>query len=339
MKLYRMLCASCFATSLLSVPAFAAGIDVGFKIDESFSMSGIQNSVKNNVNIIAAGLPSGSHAGVVGYGDSSIDPRLACDLIDLSSDLAGFAACVDSLSAEGFREPGYDAVIFAVNNFSFTAGAPYCNILISDEPSNGDTAPVQDAIDAMKAVGGIFFGITRAGIATDSYQPIADGTGGQMFDLAAFENDPSVVLAAVTAACVAAVDSTARMTGGGRFADENGARISHGFELHCNKDSLPNNLQVNWAGNRFHLEELEAARCTDNENYDEGKPIAGIDTFQGSGKGRLNGVSGATVKFTFTDQGEPGKNADTVTIVINDGSSDVLSATGAINQGNHQAHK
>ena len=47
-----------------------------------------------------------------------------------------------------------------------------------------------------------------------------------------------------------------RMTGGGSVL---GSRVTHGFELHCNVTQTPNRLQVNWAGNRFHLEPLTRA--------------------------------------------------------------------------------
>jgi hypothetical protein len=64
-----------------------------------------------------------------------------------------------------------------------------------------------------------------------------------------------------------------------------------------------------------------------------------FDTFVGSGTGRLNGESGATIEFTFTDQGEPGKTADTASIQIKDaGANVVVTVDGSINRGNHQAH-
>lgn len=342
MKKKQFLCSGIIAASLLSPFVSAAGIDVAFKIDESGSMGDDIAAVQANVNTIAAQLPAGSHGAVVGFGDSNVIPHVHCAMTDLDNDLATFQACVNALVASGVFEPGYDAVTQSANGtlqLDFT-GAPYCNVLISDEPSNNDTGTQQDAIDAMTAIGGVFFGIAPTGSATTSYQPIADATGGQMFDLTAFKNDPTAVLTAVLQACVAAVDATGRMTGGGRFVDdESGELISHGFELHCNKDNLPNNLEVNWAGNRFHLEGLDQASCSDNPNYDEGQPIAGFDTYVGVGNGRLNGVSGATVEFTFTDQGEPGKADDTVTILIKDDSNQVvLSVTDSIDQGNQQAH-
>ena len=68
-------------------------------------------------------------------------------------------------------------------------------------------------------------------------------------------------------------------------------------------------------------------------------PVAGLDTIRGTGTGRLNGDDGATVDFVFTDAGEPGKNNDSVSLIIKDASDTVvLSVTDSLLQGNHQAH-
>ena len=67
-------------------------------------------------------------------------------------------------------------------------------------------------------------------------------------------------------------------------------------------------------------------------------PVAGFDTYVGSGTGRDNGVSGATIEFTFTDTGEPG-TGDYASILIKDvGGAEVLNALGNLDKGNHQAH-
>ena len=126
-----------------------------------------------------------------------------------------------------------------------------------------------------------------------------------------------------------------RMTGGGSVF---GSRVTHGFELHCDASEVPNNLQVNWdKGNKFHLESLDSARCSDDPKIDEAPPVAGFDTYKGKGTGRYNGVSGATIEFTFTDAGEPGKN-DFAQITITDASGVVLTVSGNLKNGNHQAH-
>jgi len=132
--------------------------------------------------------------------------------------------------------------------------------------------------------------------------------------------------------------SDGRMTGGGRVDTAAYGRVTHGFTLRCSSSDEPQQLQVNWGRNRFHLESLTSAFCGDNPALDPESPAAAFDTFGGSGTGRLNGVANATVDFVFGDAGEPG-SSDTITITIKDAGGDVvLVAAGLLGGGNHQAH-
>jgi uncharacterized repeat protein (TIGR01451 family) len=127
-----------------------------------------------------------------------------------------------------------------------------------------------------------------------------------------------------------------RMTGGGTLV---GTSVHHGFELNCDKTKSPNHLEVNWGrGNRFHLESLASAACSDDPSINEGHPGAGFDTYRGSGTGTYNRAPGAMAQWVMTDAGEPGRN-DTFQIKITDASGNVvLDVSGKI-QGNHQAHR
>ena len=129
------------------------------------------------------------------------------------------------------------------------------------------------------------------------------------------------------------------MTGGGSVFTSAGARVTHGFQLHCDVSAEANHLQVNWGkGKKFHLESLESASCTDSPGIDPGQPPSSFDTYEGSGTGRYNGVSGATATWTFTDAGEPG-TADMAEIKVWDaGANLVLDVSGTLSNGNHQAH-
>ena len=132
-----------------------------------------------------------------------------------------------------------------------------------------------------------------------------------------------------------------RMTGGGSvFTAAKGERVTHGMVLHCNAAATPQNLEINWGkGNNFHLTSVSSVQCTDDPTILPTPPAAGFDTITGVGTGRLNNVDGATVSFTFTDAGEPGKD-DMATIVIKDSSgATVQTLSGKLNVGNHQAHK
>src|SRR2546428_1496396 len=83
-----------------------------------------------------------------------------------------------------------------------------------------------------------------------------------------------------------------RFTGGGKFLSSTGAVVTHGFELHCFTGENPNNLEVNWSGNQWHLETLTWASCSDRLNVDPAPPTAPVDVYNGHGYGRYNGVSG-----------------------------------------------
>jgi hypothetical protein len=141
-----------------------------------------------------------------------------------------------------------------------------------------------------------------------------------------------------------------RMTGGGGCTTTDlgtgkEIQVSHGFELHCDPNEEPNNLEVNWrvegetGSHRFHLDVLTSADCSDQPGYDEGKPVAGFDTYSGEGTGSYDGVADATAGWTLTDKGEPGKN-DTFDIVIRDAEGNTVLSISCtpLSGGNHQAH-
>ena len=109
--------------------------------------------------------------------------------------------------------------------------------------------------------------------------------------------------------------------------------VTQGLLLHCNAASQSNNLQVNWANNSFHLQQLVSATCS-NDGMSPQPPPAGFDVIQGSGTGRCNKLA-ATVTFKFADHGEPGTN-DTVDTHITGGCS--LDVSGNLRGGDIQAH-
>ena len=127
-----------------------------------------------------------------------------------------------------------------------------------------------------------------------------------------------------------------RMTGGGSvFMGD--VRFTHGFELHCDPNDLPNNLEVNWPDHRFHLTSLTSVVCTDDPDLDPLPRKAGFDTYTATGVGLLNGQPGATIEFVFTDDGEPGKNDYAMMKITAPGGSSVT-VSGYLYKGNHQAH-
>ena len=131
-----------------------------------------------------------------------------------------------------------------------------------------------------------------------------------------------------------------RMTGGGSIVDR-GLKVHHGFTLQCDASlqGASQRLEINWGkSDRFHLTGIVSSACTNDPAISEGQPVAGFDTFVGTGTGRYNGVDGATARWTVTDAGEPG-NADTFRIQITSaGGTVVLDRSGTLSSGNHQAH-
>lgn len=149
--------------------------------------------------------------------------------------------------------------------------------------------------------------------------------------------------AAVMAMTASAARQDCWMTGGGSIFDTSGqqaayeGRATHGFEIHCDLRN-PNNLEINWAGNRFHMTNLLSAMCPDTPDMEPNPPAASFDTFIGTGTGRLNGEPGATVSFRFTDAGEPGVDDFAEIMIFDVNGNQVFYISGNVDSGNHQAH-
>ena len=148
----------------------------------------------------------------------------------------------------------------------------------------------------------------------------------------------------IVPACAQPVQpQSGRMTGGGRVLMPSGA-VDVAFELRCQPSAGQNNLEVNWNGGKFKLENLTSGLCSQDPAIPAPAPKGKADqpafnTYKGSGTGRLDKSAGASATWTLTDQGEPGKN-DTVTIQVKDASNVVvLNASGRLVSGNFQTHK
>jgi hypothetical protein len=124
-----------------------------------------------------------------------------------------------------------------------------------------------------------------------------------------------------------------RMTGGGGLpiiypVTDIGQSAHHGFMIHCDATVQPDRLEVTWPnGNSFHLTSIVTSSTVSycgNDLTSPGPTGLGAPDIQGVGAGRLNGQPGATVKWSFTDAGEPGtldKGDITVTVPIPVGGS------------------
>ena len=133
--------------------------------------------------------------------------------------------------------------------------------------------------------------------------------------------------------------SQGRMTGHGHQFNVNGFdKVQWEFRNSvCNQNRFPD-LKIEFGRNKFILTSYSSPlQCIDTE-LSEGRPLAGFDTIDGQGGGTLNGVKGATIEFRFADAGGPGRN-DTASFTIMSPGGKVAYSGGAIDGGNHQAHR
>lgn len=193
-------------------------LSVVFLVDESGSMGSVQSALQVNIPSLFSSLQvqaPGSKAGLVGYGNG-IGTNIR-QLSALTSNQTAFGAAAGQLVVTGGTEPGFETSIEtagAGGNFAmgFDQNLGFCVAILTDEPSNGDCASCtqQAAIDVMLNVGptpneanakGIFFGIVANPETSDSYEPIANATGGAMLSLNDFVGDTKPVLDALVASC------------------------------------------------------------------------------------------------------------------------------------------
>lgn len=209
----RVLAAACLAAGLvgLSGALHAAPViktDIIMIVDESGSMGGIQTNLRNNIGLFASILSaSGIDAqyGLVGYGSSSVLPRMLTDLTTAS----GFGTAALGLLTNGATEPGYVATAFALNaldgqasKFTFRTDSVKNIIIFTDEPTNGDfgrgaigsvnitsNAAGRELIDSvLKSNNALFNAVlspfTTGSSTRNSYELLATENGGQVFNLA-----------------------------------------------------------------------------------------------------------------------------------------------------------
>lgn len=236
----------------------------------------------------------------------------------------------------------------------YRAGATKIAVLITDAPPGGfnDAQDTADnlALNTTHPASALAKGILVSDVFVNTSSDYggqaallkkdANITGGVYVETPADGSGTGEAITAIIESCGGEpTPDTGRMTGGGSVFMEDATRVTHGFELHCDATMAPNNLLINWdKKNKFRLESLTTAVCSDDPAIDPKKPKASFDTYEGTGMGRYNGVSGATAHWIFTDAGEPGK-MDMAKIMIKDaGGATVLTVSGNLKSGTQQAH-
>jgi hypothetical protein len=120
-----------------------------------------------------------------------------------------------------------------------------------------------------------------------------------------------------------------RFTGGGKEIDVGGApmnvAITEGLELDCDLMGSQN-LEINWLGNQFHLEDFTFAACSFVSN--PAPPKAPVNTMNGEGTGKYDQTDGYTIVFTLVDNGEPGVNDTACFEIYSPAAAATLNLTG-----------
>lgn len=219
MKIKKLAAATALAVvaSGFGVAANAAFIktDIVMIVDESGSMGTVQTNLRNNIGLFASILSAGgvdAQYGLVGYGNSSVVPRMLTNLTTPTL----FASAAQGLQTSGGTEPGYTATAFALNAlesqtslFNFRGDAIKNFILFTDEPSNGDTvargtvggsAVTLTTVDGLLTNANALFNAVLSGTSTNtSYSSLATNHSGKVFALSGLNTtDQTVVQQFVT---------------------------------------------------------------------------------------------------------------------------------------------
>ncbi len=199
-----MLCLSSAAQALILT-------DIIFIVDESGSMGTVQTNLRNNIGLFASTLTGTGQVdaqyGLVGYGNSSVVPRMLTNLTSAAS----FATAAQGLLINGGTEPAYTASAFALNAldnqtslFNFRTNAVKNIIIFTDEPSNGDTAArgtvggsavTFSIVDGLLSSNNALYNAALSGTSTiNSIGGLATGNNGQVFNLSLFNTTNQTVI-------------------------------------------------------------------------------------------------------------------------------------------------
>jgi len=137
-------------------PASGGGVrlvDFIFIIDNSGSMGGEINAVKNNVNAFAQSMANQGidfRLGAVKFGQTSGSGEpVIFNNGNMTSDLNTFQSWISQMSASGGIEPGLRAIIQSATAFNFRPGSQRHFLLITDEDSDGGS--LAEAINVCQA--------------------------------------------------------------------------------------------------------------------------------------------------------------------------------------------
>jgi hypothetical protein len=195
-------------------------------------MTSEQTALRDNVvtiftALVALNPVTASKVGLVGFGAGTREGIFSPQTTEghvhtpLTAIQGEFVTAVNNLTLTGAMEPSGETISKTIEgdlkeNLGFRQG-PFGIVLISDEPINFDNPDynMDRVISSMTNVPpndanaqGFFYGIVPMGEAMNSYQPVATATGGAMYDVAAFNNNPADVLKDIITKLNVAVNPT-----------------------------------------------------------------------------------------------------------------------------------
>jgi outer membrane protein assembly factor BamB len=117
------------------------------------------------------------------------------------------------------------------------------------------------------------------------------------------------------------------------------ALVKYEFCLPCDAKNPKAELEIAWGDNRFSLQSLSRAACSDDPSVPSSDNGARFNTLRALGTGSYNGQDGATIQLVFTDTGRSSR-FDGAYIVIRDSNKQVvLEAFGIVAGGKHTANR
>ncbi|MEM7113479.1 MAG: Ig-like domain-containing protein [Chloroflexota bacterium] len=211
--------------------------DIVFIIDQTGSMAQEQDDVQARVSEISGQLDGqiDYQLGMIGFGASRLTPSgtdpytgdpvfhngSAQIFTPLTTVAQDFQDSLGGLVTAGIIEPGFHATVTGMNaSMGFRDDAAACAVIITDDEASSHVFSYvpetkADALQALNDRDAVFLGIIdpNFGASADDYGmnagSLAAGTGGQVLNIADFNNDPSQVLQSILDHCIAHVQVTA----------------------------------------------------------------------------------------------------------------------------------
>ncbi|MDR2453056.1 MAG: VWA domain-containing protein, partial [Bifidobacteriaceae bacterium] len=185
-------------------------VDVLFLVDDSGSMSGAQEGVRNNIDFIAdqLGAALDYQIGIQPlniWASGTLGPRIYLPATD---SLPWVHEAVSRLSVNPGGELGVDSIVNAFDSrLGLRAEAASCLVLVADEPTQAEHHTVAEAAQALADNDATLYSVVplRNTAGNEAYRDMARDSGGGVFEFDDFVEDPQPVLEVLMNGCMASV--------------------------------------------------------------------------------------------------------------------------------------